>query len=205
MEGQMSIFEFPECLPEGKDKRKAEIIKKNDGDIISPAQQYYINTGRTDYWQRDIIFEKGQPVDRCKHSGHSCNKEELWKVANTLDGISCKKTCCRQCSIKGCGARCNGSEEPKHDPQLDIAKVPIYHCSLTSVWNECPNCKIQPSNIGNSKQSRFSDDYYVEQNERCPHCGQKLLWDWELIDQKAHKSAELRKIEQLKEQRDETM
>jgi len=44
----------------------------------------------------------------CKFSGHTCNREELWKVADSLDEIECIKVCCRQCKIKLCGARCNG-------------------------------------------------------------------------------------------------
>ena len=53
-----------------------------------------------------------QPKE-CNFSGHTCNKKELWKVAHTLDDIECPETCCRNCKVKMCGARCNGSEEPK--------------------------------------------------------------------------------------------
>ena len=52
-------------------------------------------------------------VLECKHSNHRCNKNELWKIAETLDEVKCPHTCCRQCNEKLCGARCNGSEEPK--------------------------------------------------------------------------------------------
>lgn len=45
----------------------------------------------------------------CKYSNHSCNKENLWEVAE-MDGGQCKRVCCRQCDVVGCGARCNGSE-----------------------------------------------------------------------------------------------
>lgn len=48
---------------------------------------------------------------KCKYSGHVCNKENLWRVADTLDCQEpCPHICCRQCSAKLCGARCNGSE-----------------------------------------------------------------------------------------------
>lgn len=45
---------------------------------------------------------------KCKHSGHVCNKENVWEVADTLDdkSASCPHICCRQCSVDGCGARC---------------------------------------------------------------------------------------------------
>lgn len=49
----------------------------------------------------------------CQYSQHSCNKAELWKIADSLDELQCPHVCCRQCNTKLCGARCNGSEEPK--------------------------------------------------------------------------------------------
>ena len=49
----------------------------------------------------------------CQHSGHECNKKDLWNVADSLDDVQCPHVCCRLCMTKGCGARCNGSEEPK--------------------------------------------------------------------------------------------
>lgn len=51
--------------------------------------------------------------EQCSFSGHECNKEELWKVADTLDEIMCPHVCCRRCGTRLCGARCNGSEEPE--------------------------------------------------------------------------------------------
>lgn len=56
---------------------------------------------------------KSEQSKICQYSQHTCNKANLWEVADTLDGIKCPKTCCRICSVKSCGARCNGSEEPK--------------------------------------------------------------------------------------------
>lgn len=47
---------------------------------------------------------------KCKYSGHACNKENVWAVADTLDDKpQCPHVCCRNCEIKTCGARCNGS------------------------------------------------------------------------------------------------
>ena len=46
----------------------------------------------------------------CKYSGHSCNKENIWAVADSLtDQEPCPHVCCRQCEVKLCGARCNGA------------------------------------------------------------------------------------------------
>lgn len=56
--------------------------------------------------------EKFNSRHKCKHSGHKCNKEELWKIAAEEDPF-CPKVCCRFCNTKMCGARCNGSQEPK--------------------------------------------------------------------------------------------
>ena len=57
----------------------------------------------------------------CKHSKHTCNKKELWKVADSLDEIQCPHVCCRMCNTRNCGARCNGSEEPRElDPDFPI-------------------------------------------------------------------------------------
>ena len=56
------------------------------------------------------IFDFIKP--ECSFSGHTCNKQNLWEVAHTLDDIHCPETCCRQCNIRLCGARCNGSEDP---------------------------------------------------------------------------------------------
>ena len=58
----------------------------------------------------DYLAEKNKV---CQFSQHTCNKTELWKVAHTFDDFTCPETCCRNCDIRCCGARCNGSEEPK--------------------------------------------------------------------------------------------
>ena len=57
------------------------------------------------------IFDIMKPV--CNFSGHTCNKENLWDIADTLDEIKCPHVCCRQCEQRFCGARCNESDEPK--------------------------------------------------------------------------------------------
>lgn len=49
----------------------------------------------------------------CSFSGHICNKKNLWEIADSLDELQCPHVCCRKCNTRNCGARCNGSEEPK--------------------------------------------------------------------------------------------
>lgn len=44
----------------------------------------------------------------CKYSGHSCNKKELFRLAEEMNPF-CPHVCCRLCSEKICGVRCNGA------------------------------------------------------------------------------------------------
>lgn len=70
-------------------------------------------------------------IPDCKYSGHACNKEELWKVADTLDGFvtedrhknKCQKVCCRLCDVRLCGVRCNGSKEPEVKNENNRRKI----------------------------------------------------------------------------------
>ena len=61
------------------------------------------------------FIEKAKAV--CQHSGHTCNKGELWRQADMLDELLCPHVCCRKCNTLCCGARCNGSEEPKEQKE----------------------------------------------------------------------------------------
>jgi hypothetical protein len=68
--------------------------------------------------------------------------------------------------------------------QLELfeqAKAPIYRFGLSAVWNECPNCRTQPSKIGDTKFIR-GGGHYIDQPERCPYCGQLLDWSDEAIE-----------------------
>ena len=122
MDGQMTIFDFPEYLPEEKIPNKVvpEECKQcvDIGKIYDSNGKYEIDIYHCGIDGHPTKSESGRPGTKCiknhicKHSGHTCNKEELWKVANTLDGITCNRVCCRQCDVRLCGARCNGSEEP---------------------------------------------------------------------------------------------
>lgn len=62
-------------------------------------------------------FLKPEPLV-CHFSGHTCNKENLWEVADALDDLFCPHVCCRNCDTRHCGARCNGSEEPEKLPTV---------------------------------------------------------------------------------------
>lgn len=91
MDGQMSIFDFPEYCP-GKEEKKKEIPKL----------------------QQD-------KEEVCKYSGHVCNRKQLWNVAYSLDEISCPSVCCRNCKENNvCGARCNGADSMQEAEQEEI-------------------------------------------------------------------------------------
>lgn len=105
------------------------------------------------------IFDylKGLEAAVYTFSGHTCNKNELWKVAESLDEIMCPHVCCRSCAIKMCGARCNGSEEPEKIYTLDIRGI----CDDAY----CPHCD---SGI---------DELNWMDCERCPECGVRVSWE----------------------------
>lgn len=64
---------------------------------------------------------------------------------------------------------------------FETAKAPIYHFSLTAVWNECPTCRTQPSHIGDTRIAR-GGGYYIDKPGRCPYCRQLLDWSDEAIE-----------------------
>ena len=147
----------------------------------------------------DELIEKGlyKPKE-CKFSGHTCNKEELWKVAETLDDPFCPHVCCRKCATKQCGARCNGSEEPK-----EAAEKP--ECSKANECEAYPHgCggRIEPCRFGGpykwSEQAQevvikgICDDGYCPKCniwlddliERCPECNTLLDWThWKRLNE----------------------
>lgn len=102
----------------------------------------------------DYLAEKNRV---CQFSQHTCNKTELWKVAHTFDDFTCPETCCRNCDIRCCGARCNGSEEPKEK---------IYPVDIMGICDDayCPKCKVCLDEL------RYLDC------DRCPWCGIRIDW-----------------------------
>lgn len=108
---------------------------------MNKALQSYECDGQLD------IFDwlKATQPKECNFSGHTCNKKELWKVAHTLDDIECPETCCRNCKVKMCGARCNGSEEPKEEITDEYIKehptcfyVFGYYLNKEEGWHKVP-------------------------------------------------------------------
>lgn len=115
------------------------------GEADVEGSSLYISTmwttkGHKEVLEYDFSTKAAEP-NACKFSGHTCNKEELWKVAETLDDPFCPHVCCRFCSTKQCGARCNGSEEPKkaavdYETWHDIEEKPPEDafCMFEYVW-----------------------------------------------------------------------
>lgn len=113
-------------------------------------------------------------VPICKHSKHTCNKKELWKVADTLDDIQCPHVCCRKCNTRNCGARCNGSEEPKP------LEEKVYPLDIKGICDDpyCPQCGYAFETIKTCKN-------YEVDCERCPECHVKVDWTlWHRINDK---------------------
>ena len=92
------------------------------------------------------IFDWLKEKDKiCDFSGHSCNKTELGKIADTLDELQCPHVCCRKCNTQLCGARCNGSEEPKPSEDDYIRENPTcfyvfgYYLDRAAGWHKVPD------------------------------------------------------------------
>lgn len=102
----------------------------------------------------------------CTFSGHTCNKSELWKVADTLDELQCPHVCCRKCNTKACGARCNGSEEPKD--------------TVTMFGEEWYPLSKKPEGITQYDDLRILGPYKSVYGERWSNCPAKLC-DGEIV------------------------
>ncbi len=183
MDGQISIFDFPEYLPEEKIPNK--VVPKECkqcvyiGKIYDSNVKYEIDIYHCGIDGHPTKTESGRPGTKCiknhicKHSGHTCNKEELWKVANTLDGITCNRVCCRQCDVRLCGARCNGSEEPLQ-PLLNRTECDHDHKAMCNRW--APN-NVQLNKAKADLPKGFSCSgccYYCSQ---APMHSGKCKWD----------------------------
>lgn len=130
-EGQLSIFDFidntenqsvaessQEYLRVTEDV--SDIKSSEETEVKTPAEVWAEETGYSDYWQHDIEFIDDKPV--CTYSKHSCNRKELFKVAEMDNTIACPHVCCRKCDEVMCGARCNGAELPKEKPLCSQAE-----------------------------------------------------------------------------------
>lgn len=136
-DGQMSLFDFldqpvkpkpkakvkvkaPECCSSckywlGECRAEKKPVTKNSCNITGLECKAHTNKGCSMPDKCELLKEVVDNNNICEHSGHTCNKEELWKVAIEID-TQCPKKCCRLCDIKDCGARCNGA--PKEPPRL---------------------------------------------------------------------------------------
>lgn len=124
-----------------------------------------------------LLMKKHTEIEKipfCEHSKHSCNKKELWKVADTLDETQCPHVCCRMCNTRNCGARCNGSEEPKPIEEK------VYPLDIKGICDDpyCPQCGYAFETIKTCKN-------YEVDCERCPECHVKVDWTlWHRINDK---------------------
>lgn len=100
----MAVKKIKDLIDKGK-------YKPNVPDVKSPAEVWAEETGYSDYWQNDTEFIDDKPV--CTYSKHSCNRKELFKVAEMDNTIVCPHVCCRKCDEVMCGARCNGADVGK--------------------------------------------------------------------------------------------
>jgi hypothetical protein len=71
----------------------------------------------------------------CEYSKHSCNKENLWEIAESLDE-ECPMTCCRNCDNTQCGARCNGAEQKKQTPRKSKLSILERHPRTIEVFKQ---------------------------------------------------------------------
>lgn len=222
---QISIFDFPEWLPEEDfqtmtSKRAAEIVGDRLGVKFKLYERYFENhfKAKKDGFEITIGFSVGFDGNRfldtevdhgsscygtpaksiddcvdsiksyiekeskkadkekpiCKYSKHSCNKNELWNVAQSLDNVFCPHVCCRKCSDKQCGARCNGADVTKQDqwkPAEEPTEVQREHkkVNIKGLMNYgyCPDC------------GGCNEDL----EEECRYCGCLLDWsDWKRIE-----------------------
>lgn len=65
-----------------------------------------------------------------------------------------------------------------------IPKAPIYHFSMTHVWEECPTCKAY-NKASKSEYSYISKSWYTIQFKECPECGQPFNWDAKALEDAA--------------------
>lgn len=202
MDGQISIFDFPEYLPEEKHTR---FVRKSEYESYHcelcgynhplvrlvgdwPYQEKILteecpnckaivdvpdDIRKEVEWYNRHIDESKNRTNICKHSNHTCNKEELWKVANSLDGITCNRVCCRNCDVRLCGARCNGSKEPLQ-PLLNRTECDHAHKAMCNRW--APN-NVQLNKAKADLPKGFSCSGCCYYCSEAPMHGGKCKWD----------------------------
>lgn len=154
IDGQMSIFDFiPEPDPVDEWELPCDTCKFD----VKGCCAY--NRPLGDFCRLGDKWQPKEP-EECVFSGHTCNKTFLWQVADTLDEIMCPHVCCRKCNTRLCGARCNGSQEPKALTEK-IHPVDIYGICDDAY---CPEC-----------HSSLDETKWLD-CERCPDCGIRIDW-----------------------------
>lgn len=161
--GQMSLFDY---IDEPKPADEWTLPCDTCGHDIKGCCDYdYINNH--DYCVLgDKWIPKAPEPKVCTFSMHTCNKSELWKVADTLDELQCPHVCCRKCNTKACGARCNGSEEPKD--------------TVTMFGEEWHLLSKKPEGITQYDDLRILGPYKSVYGERWSNCPAKLC-DGEIV------------------------
>lgn len=153
----------------------------------------YISTMWTTKGHKEVLeydfITKAAELNVCKFSGHTCNKEELWKVAESLDDPFCPHVCCRFCNTKHCGARCNGSEEPQKEAEPKCSKAKECEAYPRGCGGSIEPCRFggpfkwseQPQEV--DIRGICDDGYCPKCNcalddlvERCPECNTLLDW-----------------------------
>ena len=160
-EGQMNIFDFIE--PDQK------VTPEWTCSFTTPV----IDNGKPAFKTQDgKVVNLGDNKPICNFSGHICNKKSIWEVADTLDDKpKCPHICCRQCDVQGCGARCNGSIQPKlkfcWDDDINeildrLNELALkYGLSLDEpkweIWSHVPNLGYRMTANLNVRKSDLSD------------------------------------------------
>lgn len=126
-----------------------------------------IHDGKAAFQTEDgQVVNHGDTKPICQFSGHVCNKKSVWEVADTLDDKpDCPHVCCRKCDIAGCGARCNGSEEPK-----PIIELPCDDCIFDSAGGCEYNTRKCYCVNGDKQIKRDSGWSLVDKGKHLPPC-----------------------------------
>ncbi len=144
--------------------------------------------------------EKKSPI--CRFSEHTCNKEELWRVAEEI-GEQCPHTCCRACNNNMCGARCNGAPQKPQEDSKDCKNCinwledgclinnsyERYH-KYDTLGGELPQCtnkeRYYPKNMSLCENKNNCDDYPL-------HCKGECFWCHKNTELKEHNCLNCRK------------
>lgn len=136
-------------------------VDKNTCMIVGVECKAHTNKGCSIPDKCGLLKEVVKENNICKHSEHTCNKEELWKVAEDI-GENCPKSCCRACENENCGARCNGAPKTSRLEKMIEAQAK----ESKSCW-DCINWIDNGCSINNDYAR-----YHKYDNERAslPRC-----------------------------------